>query len=335
MRTVRSTKTLKFVAPILGLSLLAACGGESLVKSPGSEKSNGGVDRTKTTDVRLGIQEDTGGFSLAAPTTSDFIIAITACSSGYTTSVTSTTGAPKSSVPLYTGDGGCIAGLQEFTWTSKVYTKAGGGTLTSGASLFQEVGGDQLYVQVGTALSATIAPGSQAVFLVSEVKAGSDYAISGYSTSAGLTVSAIEAPDLEIPANGITLSSINASTGVATFSVNVQCANILSPDATSCQTPGGENQLFTSMKAKIVTDTYTGVLDFTSANTIMGSGTTAVTAPDLSTASPITKEGFVLSLTGEGQLYGNKNMLLVIEYTDPVSSGKSYRYFNVDIGDPQ
>jgi hypothetical protein len=315
----------------LGL-LAASCGSELLDDKESKNKS--GDDR-KTTDVQIAVQEDSSGFSLAAPTTSDFIIAITACSSGYTTSVTSTTGTPRSSVPLYTGDGGCIAGLQQFTWATKVYTKSGGGSLTSGASLFQESGGGQLYVQVGIALAATIAPGVQATFLISEVKAGSDYAISGYSTSAGLTVSAIEAPELEIPAAGIVLSSINAGTGVATFTVNVQCANILSPDSTTCQTPGAENQLFTNMRAKIVTDTYLGVLDYTAANALMTAGSTAITAPALSTAAPINKEGFVLSLAGAGQLYANKNMLLVIQYTDPASGGKSFRYFNVDIGDPQ
>jgi hypothetical protein len=321
----------KSVLTIFTLGLLAAsCGSELL-----GEKDIKKMDPAKTVDVTLGVREDRSGFSLAAPTTSDFIIAITACSSGYTTSVTSTAGSPKTSVPLYTGDGGCIAGLQQFTWATKVYTKAGGGSLTSGASLFQESGGGQLYVQVGTALAATIAPGVQATFLISEVKAGSDYAISGYSSSAGLTVSAIESPQLEIPSNGIVLASINASTGVASFTVNVQCQNILSPDATTCQTPGAENQLFTNMRAKIVTDTYSGVVDYTAANTIMSAGSTAVTAPALSTAAPITKEGFVLSLAGAGQLYANKNMLLVIQYTDPASGGKSFRYFNLDVGDPQ
>lgn len=325
----------KAVTTLLFLSFLAAsCGSELLGGKVNQKKSGDGLDPVKTTEVQIGVQEDTKGFSLASPTTNDFIIAITACSSGYTTSVTSTSGSPKSSVPLYTGDGGCIAGLQQFTWATKVYTKSGGGSLTSGASLFQESGGGQLYVQVGTALAATIAPGAQAIFLISEVKAGSDYAISGYSTSAGLTVSAIEAPQLEIPANGIVLASINASTGVGTFTVNVQCQNTLSPDATTCQTPGTENQLFTNLRAKILTDTYGGVLDYTSANAIMSTGTTAITAPMLATAAPITKEGFVLSLAGAGQLYANKNMLLVIQYTDPVSGGKSFRYFNLDIGDP-
>jgi hypothetical protein len=321
------------VLTVFTLGLLAASCGSELLGDKDSKKKSG--DDRKTTDIQIGVRQDSSGFSLAAPTTSDFIIPITACSSGYTTTVTSTTGAPLASVPLYTGDGGCVAGLQQFTWETKVYTKSGGGTLTTGASMFQEVGGDELYVQVGTSLAATIAPGSQAIFLISEVKAGSDFAISGYSTSAGLSVSAIEAPELEIPATGISLASIHATTGVATFSVNVQCANILSPDATTCQTPGAENQLFSAMSAKIVTDTYGGVLDYTDANTIMSSGTTAVTAPALSTSAPITKEGFVLSLVGGGQLYSNKDMLLVIQFTDPVSSAKSFRYFNVDIGDPQ
>jgi hypothetical protein len=148
-------------------------------------------------------------------------------------------------------------------------------------------------------------------------------------------VSILEAPEVEIPANGVTLSSIHATTGVATFAVNVQCKNILSPDATTCQTPTGDNQAFTAMKAKLVTDTFGGDLDYSEASGAMASGATSVTAPNLSVAAPITKEGFLVSLSGAGQLYTNKNMILIVEYTDSVSSAKSYRYFNVDIGDPQ
>jgi hypothetical protein len=320
-------------------ALAVGCGGLGLGldsdTSPKEDKEKFRPDPAKTTNVGIGVQSESSLFQLAAPTTDDFVIQITACASGYTTTVTSTTGSPESDVPLYTGDGNCVAGLQSFTWSGVNYVKTGGGTLTTGGSLFDDGGTNELYVRLGTQLDATIAPGSEAIFLISEVEGGADYNISGYSTSAGLTVTAIEAPELEIPANGITLSSINATTGVATFAIRVQCINTLSPGATTCQTAGGEDQAFTNMRAKLVTDAYAGVLAYTDASSIMASGTTAITAPDLSTSSPITTEGFSLSLNGAGQLYSNRNMLLVIEYTDPVSSGTSYRYFNVDIGDPQ
>ena len=320
---------------LAGLGLLASACGALEVDSEKGDSDEATIDPRRSSEVALGVQADEGALQLAAPTTSDFVIQITGCASGYTTTVTSTAASPKGSVPLYTGDGNCIAGLQSFTWSGVAYTKSGGGTLTTGSSLFVN-GANQLYVTVGTQLTATISGASKATFLISEVKSGSDYTISGYSSSAPLTVSAIEAPEIEIPANGITLTSINATTGVATFTVNVQCKNILSAGPSSCQTPGGEDQLFSNMKAKLITDTFSGVLNFSDANTAMATGSTAVASPaNLKATSPITTEGFMLSLSGAGQLYTNKNMILIVEYTDPTSSAKSYRYFNVDIGDPQ
>lgn len=290
---------------------------------------------SRASNVGLGLRSADGGFNLAAPSTDDYIIQITACSSGYSTTVASTTASPKSSVPLYTGDGGCLAGLQQFEWLGTTYTKSGGGTLTSGSALFVDGGSAELFVTVGTQLDATISATSEAIFLISEVSGGTDYAISGYSDSAGLTVSLVEAPEVQIPANGITLASINSGSGVATFAVSVQCINMLSPGATMCQTPGASDQLFTDMKAKLVADSYGGTLSYSDASAAMAAGTTSVTAPNLSVAAPITTEGFTISLAGPGQLYTNKNMILIIEYTDTGSGGKSYRYFNVDIGDPQ
>jgi hypothetical protein len=321
---------------LLAVALASACGGfggEKKKKGGGSNPQ--GIDTTQTTEVRLGLRQDSSLLSLAAPASDDFVIQITGCSSTYTTTVTSTTADPEPLVALYTGDGNCVAGLESFDWDGVSYVRAGGGTLTSGGSFFNDGGANELYVQVDTSLPGTIGPGAEAIFAISEVKAGSDYAISGYSTSAGLTVSAIEAPELQIPAGGITLTGIDPVSGIATFDVHAQCANTLSPDATTCQTPGEDNQLFTGMRAKLVTDIYAGVIDYSDAEAIMAAGTTDVTGPDLSVAAPITTEGFVLSLSGAGALFTNKNMLLVIEYTSVAPAGKSYRFFNVDIGDPQ
>jgi hypothetical protein len=316
---------------LLGLTtvLAAACG--ALGSDPENEPklqegSRPKPDPSRTTPVSIALQSASGGFQLTQPTSDQYIVHISNCASGYTTTVTSTAAEPITSVPLYTGDGGCDAELEEFAWDGITYTKSGGGTLVSGSALFTDGGTNNLYVTVATALDATIGPSSEALFVISESKAGEDYAISGYSTSAPLTITAVEAPELEIPAGGITLASIDADTGIATFTVNLQCRNILSPS----------DQLFSNMKVKLAKDTYAGKLDYAAASTVMASATTSVIDPDnLSTAAPITTEGFVVSLDGPGQLYFNKNMLLVVEYSEPGTSFKSFRYFNVDIGDPE
>lgn len=322
---------------LVALSFLAsACGApEGNIRKDSLGNNPNLIDSRRATEVALGLQAVNGGLQFAAPTTGDFVIQISGCSSGYNPTVTSTTDTPRSSVALYTGDANCIAGLQSFTWSGVAYNKNGGGTLTSGSSLFSN-GTKQLYVTVGTQLSTTISSTSKANFLISEVKIGDDYAVSGYSSSSPLSVSTIEAPEVIIPANGITLAAINATTGVATFNVHAQCINTNSPGPSSCRTPGGEDQLFSNMKAKLITDTFGGVINFSNASASMSTGATAVADPvNLKTTAPITTEGFMLSLSGAGQLYANKNMILIIEYTDPTSSAKSYRYFNVDIGDPQ
>lgn len=99
-----------------------------------------------------------------------------------------------------------------------------------------------------------------------------------------------------------------------------------------CPSAGNDNHKIVNMKAKLITDTYTGTIDYSDAVTIMTAGTTTLANADKVGG----QERFKVSVTGQGALYSNKNMLLVLSYEDPSSPslGTSYKYFNVDIGDP-
>jgi hypothetical protein len=269
--------------------------------------------------------------SLVSNFSSDFVIAITGCSSGYTTTVTSTTAVPVTAVSLYAFDTDCVAGLVNFVYNTKTYTKQGGGSLTTGTSLFSETGGGLLNVTVGTNLPSPLSSGAQVKFVVEEIKLGADYAVTGYSVSEALEIAGVEAPNLKMQAAALT--AIASGTGFPSFDLSLEC-NLATQSASSiCPTPGGDLQTMTSMKAKLIVDTYSGVITIAEAQTIMASGTTSVAAGNL-LGTIGANGGFKLNLTqSTGPLFTNKNMLLVVSFTD-AGGAVSYRYFNIDIGSP-
>ncbi len=317
------------------LILLAGCGSKL-----SKDKDTKNDASTETIDVKVGLQftgsavANLNGFDLADNIT-DYVIDVAGCKSGYTKNVVSSAATPVSTVALYAFDVDCLAALKSFSYGGSSYARADGSGLSAGSAVFQNAGNTkQLTVSVFEQLPSPLVNGAKASFAFQEILLGSDYTISNYSTYESLGISGTLAPAIKIPVGGVALKSISAANGAATFDVKVECESLLA-NTNECPTSNG-NQSMLNMKAKLVTDTYSGVVSLAQAGTIMASGASSVVAGDVQAPVGAYNGGFKLDLAGSGALASNKNMLLVIEWTDPADAAKkSYRYFNVDIGDPQ
>ncbi len=321
-------------ASICSVALLTAAScGKSDTNQPWGNSKN------KTTEpqwVQAQLTVDSGASSsslnLASNAAQDFVVVITSCASGHTAIVTSTTTTPVNSVPLYQTDTDCVAELESLKVAGAIYTKDGGGRLTTGAAIFKSAGAQDIYVSVSQNLLSPLTAGAKARFNYVQSAPGADYLANNVSVSAGLEVGGVDAPYLKIPTSGVTLKSITTGTGIPTFEFLMECRAPTATGNTICPSATGTAQLMTGMKVKLVQDTFSNVLSYADAQTIMASGATTVAVGDLSTTPA--NGGFKLSLTGPGRLTSFKNLILVTEYKDTVSGASSYRYFNVDIGSP-
>lgn len=258
-----------------------------------------------------------------------FQIDIIDCASTYAIA-----GATTSPVKLYAYDQNCKASLVQFTYAGSVYVNSVLGDFTSGSAVFDNSttpASPSLSVSVAQQLPSPLTDASYARFYFREIEKGADYAISNYSHSEGLEVMGLEAPNLTLGANAVVLASINA-TGNPTFDITFTCAGAVV--GTTCETPLGVAQDMLDMEVFLVPED--GIINATADTLTIGEAdsifTTAVTvAPLLADTSGT---GFAISIEqGTTELYNGKNMFLIVKYNDATIGG-SYRYWNVDIGDP-
>jgi len=277
--------------------------------------------------------DDNSVFSLTTNDLYDFVVEITACSSGFTYTVTSTTAAKVGTVNLYKGDTDCLAGLSSFSWDGVAYTKSGGGTLTTGSAIFQNAGNTkQMQATVYIALDIdAIDAASKAHFVIGEIIKGSNYEVpvASYSEPTDILGTLLEAPNLTIV--GATLVSVATGTGVPTFTIAFKCAGAVVGN--TCATPVGVAQDMTQMSVSLVWDnpaTYNGSLTYTQAETIVTAAKTNIIVGMLGAVTG-GSGATVTGVVGEGPLDDKRNMLVVVRYFDTTTSGSSYRYFNMDL----
>ncbi len=297
------------------ISLTAFSGGSNLVEILDSNFAENGTSRE--------------GFSLVNATA--FIMDVTGCASGYS-SLNITSAAATDTITLYKTDQNCVATLKQFSYNGHNYT----GTLTgvSGTtSVFTNTADstDVMKVRVHTQLPSPLVDGSTALFIFQQIKKGSDTNIASYTHSETLETQGVDSPNVSISA--VSLSSI-AADGKATFDLTLLCATtmVMSGANYACPSSGGDNENLIDTQVKLITDTYGSTLTYAQAQTEMSTSPMSVT----NGAKVAGQDKFIVTLTGTGPLYTNKNMLLIIGYVDPSSpsKGTSYIYFNVDIGDP-
>jgi hypothetical protein len=276
---------------------------------------------------------------------STFKFKVSGCASGYAINTT-TVSATSTTMKLYKTDKNCEVGLVEFAYDGKTYSPQGVAELkgvTGNSANFSAGSGDDLKVKVyKQLLPGGVVDGQEAAFTFLKSSKGTDANVVDYTAGSPLTVNGIEAPALSILSpNGIELQDIAASDGVGKFRFTLQCAQALvQPQSGSdwaCPRVNGETdpQPINTMAIKLIHDADNkSTYSYDDIEAIMASGTTPIT--NSMKVSDSTTNVQIADILGPGKLVDFKQMLLIIAYTDPSnpSRGKSFKYFNVDIGAP-
>jgi hypothetical protein len=273
-------------------------------------------------EVPLGLSAPS--LSLAGASFADWTITITGCKSGYSTSVTSTAAAPKTAVGLYKFDQGCVAGLEKFKIDGDEYTKQGGGVLNAAAGTEATFisGTKTKSIKVASQLDSPLTASSKAQFSFYEITNGADKPLQDYSQGHNLGIVGVEAPYFEINAANMT----GMTDGVPTFNIKFECQNAIS--TTKCPTPNADAQAMADMTVKVVDDTFSGTPTYANAEGAFATAGVTTTVD----ATVGTKGGMTASAVGIGPMYQHRNLIVFIRYS--TAGGASYRYFNVDIGEP-
>jgi len=358
-RTASELRPVGVTLTLSGVVLVAACGTLEVrdLKDTFGSKSKG----TSATDqdwstVRIGLTpsqllttklvdndfepQDFSLFSFDLVNAASFKFKVTGCASGYsvaTTSVNSYT----TTMKLYKTDKNCEVGLVEFGYDNKTYSPQNVSELKGGAgsaAMFSAGSGDDLKVKVYKQLLAGgITDGQDAAFTFLKSLKGADSNVVDYTAGSPLSVQGVEAPAFTI--NAINLTDVASADGKGTFTFTLQCNQNLTQinGDWACPRVSGESdpQKIIDMHVKLVSDAANkSTYSYDDIETIMNSGTTALTN-SLKVGGSSTNLS-VPNLVGPGKLVDNKQMLFIVSYTDPTatSRGKSYVYFNVDIGDP-
>ncbi len=360
-RTASELRPVGVTLTLAGVVLVAACGTLEVrdLKDTFGSKSKG----TSATDqdwstVRIGLTpsqlltsklvdndfepQDFSLFSFDLVNAASFKFKVTGCASGYSVATTSVTGY-STTMKLYKTDKNCEVGLVEFGYDNKTYSPQSVSELkgaAGSAAMFSAGSGDDLKVKVYKQLLAGgVLDGQDAAFTFLKSSKGANSNVVDYTAGSPLSVQGVEAPAFTI--NAINLTDVAAADGKGTFNFTLQCnQNLTQPNAGSdwaCPRVNGESdpQKLIDMQVKLISDaanksTYT----YDEIETIMSSGTTALT--NAMKVAGSTTNVLVTGVVGPGKLVDFKQMLFVISYTDPTatSRGKSFIYFNVDIGDP-
>lgn len=271
-----------------------------------------------------------------------FKFKVSGCASGYAVATTSVS-SYSTTMKLYKTDKNCEVGLVEFGYDGKTYSPQSVSELkgaVGSTAMFSAGAGDELKVKVYKQLLAGgIVDGQEAAFTFLKSTKGSDANVVDYTAGSPLSVNGIWAPSFAI--NAINLTDISAADGKGTFNFVLQCAQNLTQPVGSdwaCPRVVGEAdpQKILDMQVKLVQDVANkSTYSYDEIDALMGSGTTSITNAMKVAASSTNIQ--VSNLVGPGKLVDYKQMLLIMSYTDPatpLSRGKSYIYFNVDIGDP-
>ncbi|MEN9810336.1 MAG: hypothetical protein RLZZ488_1903 [Pseudomonadota bacterium] len=348
------------------LVLAAACGTlevRDLKDTFGSKSKGSGTTDQEWATIRIGLtpsqlltsklvdsEFDAEQFSLFAfdlVNAASFKFKVSGCASGFTVASTAVTGF-STNVKLYKTDKNCEVGLVEFGYDSKIYTPTAVTELkgpVGTSAMFQASDGSELKVKVFKQLLSTgLQSGEDVAFTYLKATKGADSNVVQYTSGATLNVNGIEAPAFTLSA--VNLTDVAAADGKGTFRFTLQCAqNLVQPNGGTdwaCPRINGETdpQLITDMHVKLIEDvanesTYT----YDEIEGFMSGGTTPVTNAMKVVGNSTNVQ--VSGQVGPGKLVEKKQMLFIVSYTDPVtgtnptSRGKSYVYFNVDIGDPE
>lgn len=323
----------------LFLYLLASCG---TAQDGGVRSAAKKVLSSETTSDKVSVsielaydstQFDAGAYGLQNATS--FIFEVLGCKSGYTITNhdTSTDG---TTFKLYKGDQSCVAGLKSFVWSSKTWTKVGGGSYTGTAAVTFENGTDSQTVEVLLAqnLPDPLSSDVTLSFYFHMITSGTSKQIVTTSSPnfvGGLTS---DAPYYRLTSStGVVLTNIQSPSNIATFTFHLECENATTSSNTICPTVGNNNQNQDTMRVTLLKDTFGGTFAtwddvhnaFDSAASIV-----SINSGDFDAQGSGFNGGFSIDLDGPEDLTTSRKMVLIIEYNDAVQAERSYTYFTVN-----
>lgn len=319
---------------VLLIALQSGCGGALKEKVSGEGKSK----ESEMIELDLLIENQSMSLGLLSASTVDFVVQVNNCSSGYSTTVTSTTADPVSTVSLYSYDTDCVAELEQFDWAGETWNRAGGGLLSTGSAIFVDSGTNEMNVTVYTQLTSPLTDGGTATFVFQELLLGNDFVVTDYSFSETIEVIGLEAPNVSV--NHVDLTAIESGTGIATFTLSIECNVAVSGAGNHiCVTPEGIDQNMQNYEVAIIYDdpiAYDGTLTFSQAVDIIDDHGFAVTGGHLD-PNLGANGGFSTPLVrmDTGPLYTHRELLILVSYeSNEFPGARSFRYFRAEIGTP-
>jgi hypothetical protein len=353
------TKTALAGLSLASVLLVAACGTlevRDLKDTFGKKNSVSGSDNGDMVSVNLGVSASPDlasqllqfveGFYATTVPSQSFYYKVTGCKSGFSISTPAEVTSNSGTVKLYKFDKDCLVGLVSFNYASKTYVPTSGSEFSgteNSTALFKEQNdpADLLKIKVMKQLpnganSTGVIDGSGANFSFMKAKSGGAANLVRYSSGVGLSVNGVESPNV----SAIDLEITNIGTdGKAEYKATMTCGNpLVAVGGTNQVCPhtanASDEQLISHMQIKIITRSPTNKTTYSVSDldTIMASGTQSISGSAKSAASAFTVTG----LAGEGVFTSNKNLLVIISYTEPStnSQGTSYIYYTADYGTP-
>jgi hypothetical protein len=301
---------------------LAACGPKLQSVSEQDGSATADPSRRETVTVGVNLAERKAGFALAGVT--NYSMSLEGCASGYSeTSITQS----NPSIDLYKFDQNCKVKLNSFIINGASYapgTDAFTSWLADDSAIFESATSTEKFtVKVISQLSSPIATADTVSYAFTQLLEGDDALIAKDVVGANhtISVSGIDAAAVDII--GVAMTGMSGA-GAGEFKLTLECANNVT--GTGAATACGSN-LLTSLKYRLVEDTYGGTLNETSAADLFASAGTSVDSNDiLAIGSAAPKGGFAVTVSGPSPIHTKPNMLFVIQ-----SGGASYKYFNVDV----
>jgi len=264
---------------------------------------------------------------------SAFNISLGGCASGLTGTATQA----NPSLKVYKFDQNCLAKLTSFQVNGSTFVPSAADPFTTwiagDIATFEDSldPANKVRVVVSNQLASPIAGTENIAYTFSQISAGSDQTFAQNVVSAphAISVSGVGAPAFKV--KELSFVGMTAQ-GAGQFQFKLECdSNLSGSGATlACQ-----DNLLSSIKYKIVKDTYGGTLDVATAASLFPTGAIPIDPTEIISVgdASLPKGGFMTPiasdpdvLTGPNQIHINPNMILVIE-----GSGTSYTYFNVDV----
>jgi hypothetical protein len=310
---------------VLGLAMgLAACGPK--LQSVSETDGSGTQDPSRRETIKVGINfsEKGAGFQLADAT--DFSMSLLGCASGLTyPSITKS----DDKIDVYRFDQGCYVKLNSFNLNTINYVPTAGDPFetehpVNDFAIFADEANPSNTLRVKVASQLTfggILNTDNVSFSYTEIVKGADEQVAKNIVSDEHTLSVGGVDAAKVAITKVTMKGMT-SAGAGLFEFEVSCTEAVNAGACA-------GNALTSLKYRLVKNTWTGEPSYNDINDLFASAGTQVDALDVLATTSNGFGGFkTVQLSTPDQMHtlGNGNLLFVVQ-----SGGMSYKYFKVNI----